>query len=162
HDIDESRIAFAQQDFIRFSGLHSLSGRTFIDIGCGSGLHSVGAARLGAQVTAIDIDPLNVQNTQRLLSRFAHDRQWRVFTASIVDDHDVSQLSTTDLVYSWGVLHHTGAMWTALANTARLVNHEGYLYLMLYRDDHCAKFWQIVRRTYTGSPRWIQWLMRNG
>jgi len=66
-----------------------------------------------------------------------------------------------DVVCSWGVLHHTGAMWAAIANAAGLVRPGGLLYLMLYRDATCAPIWKFIKRFYVASPRPVQFLMRN-
>lgn len=161
--ITESHVRSAIEDITRFSGMTSLAGKTFLDIGCGSGLSSVAAARLGASVSSVDIDPLNIENTNRLLTRFAPAAsRWKVWRASILDAQDFKTLPMSDLVYSWGVLHHTGDMWTALANAASLVNKNGHLYLMLYRDARLASVWRAVKRAYTKGPAALQFVLRNG
>ena len=161
--ITEMHVRSAIEDITTFSGMKSFAGRTFLDIGCGSGLSSVAATRLGATVSSVDIDPLNIENTERLLTRFAPPgAQWKVWRASILDQADLKTLPKSDLVYSWGVLHHTGDMWTALANTASLVNDNGHLYLMLYRDATLGPAWRAIKRIYTNGPSPVQFLLRNG
>jgi len=161
-NIDEDRIASAMKDIQDFAQI-SLAGKTLLDIGCGSGLHSVAAARLGAsKIFATDIDPLNVQNTTSLLRRFAPETNWTVQASSILNRADVARLPSVDIVYSWGVLHHTGSMWEALRNAAELVLPAGHLYLMLYRHDHCAPIWLRIKRRYTRGSRLTQLAIRNG
>jgi D-serine deaminase-like pyridoxal phosphate-dependent protein len=79
----------------------------------------------------------------------------------IVSPDDAVRLPPSDIVYAWGVLHHTGDLWTALENSARLVRPGGYLYLMLYRDAMLAPAWKTIKRMYVASPGVVQFLMRN-
>jgi 2-polyprenyl-6-hydroxyphenyl methylase/3-demethylubiquinone-9 3-methyltransferase len=141
-----------------------LDGKEFLDIGCGSGLSSLAAYRLGASsITSIDIDPVNIENTRRLKVKFGVPVHypWTVQVGSIVAADDVRVLQPSDVVYAWGVLHHTGAMWKAIANAASLVKPDGFLYLMIYRDAWLAPFWKAIKRTYVKAPGFVKFLMRN-
>jgi 2-polyprenyl-6-hydroxyphenyl methylase/3-demethylubiquinone-9 3-methyltransferase len=160
--IDDQRLARAIEDIRSFVG--DLRGREFLDIGCGCGLSSLAAYHLGAsKIISLDIDPLNIENTLRLKAKFGVPElfPWTVETRSIVSDDDVRHLEMADVVYSWGVLHHTGAMWHGINNAASLVRPDGFLYLMLYRDAVCAPLWKAIKRTYVASPNFIKFVMRN-
>ena len=162
-EIDESRVEAAIRDISSFFQ-KDLSGLSFLDIGCGSGLSSYAAFRLGARtITSVDIDPRNVANVQRLKQRFKVDPSyhWSCEVRSIVDSLDVAELPQSDIVYAWGVLHHTGAMWDAISNSAALVNPGGYLYLMLYRDAWSAPLWRAIKRRYVRSGAGVKFLLRN-
>ena len=102
-------------------GTSDLAGRTFLDIGCGSGLFSLAALQLGAKVHSFDYDPDAVATTRQLRDRYAPDSDWRVEQGSVLDSSLISRLGQFDIVYSWGVLHHTGALWEALDAACRLV-----------------------------------------
>jgi 2-polyprenyl-6-hydroxyphenyl methylase/3-demethylubiquinone-9 3-methyltransferase len=161
--INPEKLASAVSDMKGFLG--SLEGRDFLDIGCGSGLSSLAAYKLGAKrVTSIDIDPLNVENTKRLRKMFdvPESYPWSAAVASIVSANDVATLPESDVVCAWGVLHHTGAMWRAIENAASLVRPAGALYVMLYRDAVTAPVWKAVKRLYTRGPRPLKFLLRNG
>ena len=57
-----------------------------------------------------------------------------------------------DVVYSWGVLHHTGAMWDALDNVDANVAPGGQLFLALYNYQPIAsRYWRWIKRIYNKS-----------
>src|SRR5205085_4127884 len=98
--VDERRIADARVSVESLCG--DLSGKTFLDIGSGSGLFSVSALRLGArEVLALDIDADSVATTRKLLSQ-EDKRNWRAEQISVFDlPKRIDE--TFDVVYSWGV-----------------------------------------------------------
>ena len=137
-----------------------LTGKTFLDIGCGSGLHSLAALSLGAAaVTAVDIDENSVSTTQALLTKYAPDRKWTAKVASVFDaSPDV--LGTFDVVYSWGVLHHTGDMWRAIECAANLVKPGGQFAIAIYYAGMFDRMWKAEKRFYSRAPRPLQWSIR--
>ena len=160
--VDSRKLQAAIVDLRSFLG--QCEGREFLDIGCGSGLSSLAAYHLGAgKITSIDIDPINIENTKKLKANFdvPDSYPWTVRVGSIVSSEDVKSLPKADVVYSWGVLHHTGAMWQGITNAASLVKGDGMLYLMIYRDAVCAPIWKVIKRTYVESPGFVQYLIRN-
>jgi len=145
-----------------FMGRSHLKGLSFLDVGCGSGLSSLAAYYLGAStICSVDIDPQNVLNVMRVRKKFSvpEHTPWNVWQGSIVSPGDFKKLPRADVVYSWGVLHHTGAMWEALDHCTQLVNPGGYLFIMLYRDAFLAPLWKRVKHFYTRMPRFVQSLM---
>jgi 2-polyprenyl-6-hydroxyphenyl methylase/3-demethylubiquinone-9 3-methyltransferase len=127
----------------------SLGGLTFLDVGCGSGLFSLAAHRLGARVRAFDADEASVEAAKAVRERFAGPDAWSVERGSILDAELVRTLGAFDVVYAWGVLHHTGDMWTAIAHAADLVAPGGRLYISIYNDQGSASArWRSVKRRY--------------
>ena len=113
--ITDQRIADAQRDISVMLGTDDLSGKTFLDIGSGSGLSSLAARKLGAKVRSFDFDPASVACTARLKALyFPDDDSWNVERGSVLDRGYLHSLGQYDIVYAWGVLHHTGDLWTAL------------------------------------------------
>ena len=131
----------------------SLEGSSFLDIGSGVGLFSLAARRLGARVYSFDYDPLSVACTAELRRRyFPEDADWVVEEGSVLDQELMRSLDEFDVVYSWGVLHHTGAMWEALANAAIPVAKGGKLFIALYNDQGAtSRRWEKVKRVYCSS-----------
>jgi SAM-dependent methyltransferase len=148
--IDERRVALAQRSFAELIRMPSLVGRRFLDVGCGSGLSSLVARRLGAEVLSFDYDAGSVATTQALKDRFAPgDSSWRIEQGSVLDADYLGRLGQWDIVYSWGVLHHTGAMWQAIDNTSALVAPGGRLAFALYNDQgRISEYWRRIKHGY--------------
>lgn len=160
-NFDESWIADAEASLRTSLGLDRFEGMRFLDIGSGSGLFSLAARRLGAEVQSFDFDPESVACTQQLRARFdADDSAWRVEEASVLNASYMATLGTFDIVYSWGVLHHTGSMWQALRHTAERVAPKGRLYIAIYNDQgRASRMWLWTKRAYNALPSWLRWLV---
>ena len=157
--MDEERIVQAERGVAEAVGVSDLSGKTFVDIGCGSGIHSVAAARLGAAVTCVDVNPKCLAETRRSFARFAPKNcppAERFLRASILDAAEIEPLGKFDIVYSWGVLHHTGDMRLAFENAAKLVAPGGCFVNAIYNRHWSSGFWQKEKALFVHSPRLLQ------
>src|ERR1051325_1002529 len=133
--LTDREIAQAENSLRKMLGVDTLAGQSFVDIGSGSGLFSLAARRLGARVHSLDYDPHSVACTAELRRRyFPNDTEWTVEEGSALDADYVASLGSFDMVYSWGVLHHTGAMWQALDHAQRPVAAGGKLFVAIYND----------------------------
>lgn len=149
--IDEQRITQAISDLQRLSGLERFDGLSFLDIGCGSGLHSLAAIRMGAKrVAGVDIDADSVAASRDTLARFAPDADARFDVVSVFD-MTPETYGDFDLVYSWGVLHHTGDMYRAISTAATLVQPGGIFMLALYKRTPFCGMWRVIKRWYSGA-----------
>lgn len=156
--LTESRLAEARASLQRLLNKESLEEDTFLDIGCGSGLFSIAAAQLGARrVVGIDLDPLSVRTSQENARRWAPEAPLTFRQISVLDEEAMESLGTFDIVYSWGVLHHTGDMRRALRIAAGRVRQGGLFVVAIYNRHWSSPLWKAIKRTYNLLPSWGRW-----
>ncbi|MHC4651550.1 MAG: class I SAM-dependent methyltransferase [Planctomycetota bacterium] len=154
--LSEQRVKTAVDSIRDFTGLPDLKGKSFVDIGCGSGLFSLAAYRLGAErLVSFDVDEFSVACCRHLHEQAGAPASSIVRGGSILDEQLVAELGTFDVVYSWGVLHHTGRMWDAVRNAGGMVNPGGYFYITIYnrrRGLRGSRTWLRIKRLYNRMP----------
>ena len=163
----EERLGIAERHLLSFLKVDDLKGRSFLDIGCGSGIHSLAAWRAGARpLFSFDYDRQSVATTKLLRRREGDPQDWTVIQGSVLDDAFMqSSVPKADVVYSWGVLHHTGEMWHAVQNAGSRLHDRSWFYIALYASDAFTdptpEYWLNVKRTYNRAPlvkkRWMDW-----
>jgi SAM-dependent methyltransferase len=150
----EERLQAAIESIVSFSGLETLEGLSFLDIGCGSGLFSLAAHRLGAdRIVSLDVDPKSVWCADMLKKMAGSPHNWQVYEGSVLDDGFMENLGRFDFVYSWGVLHHTGEMWRAIVNGSRAVAEGGLFYLAIYNRTDALGIFPDCR--FGPSKAWV-------
>jgi 2-polyprenyl-3-methyl-5-hydroxy-6-metoxy-1,4-benzoquinol methylase len=160
--LDDRRIAEAEQSLRDMLQLRDLQGLSFLDIGSGSGLFSLAARRLGARVHSFDFDPKSVACAIELRNRyFPGDASWRIESGSALDGEYLRGLGQFDVVYSWGVLHHTGSMWLGFENAIGRVAAGGRLVIAIYNDQGWkSRVWWLIKAVYNRLARPLKWLFR--
>jgi 2-polyprenyl-6-hydroxyphenyl methylase/3-demethylubiquinone-9 3-methyltransferase len=163
HALTPERVAQSRQAFIELTAAVSLAGRTFLDIGFGQGLSLLTATSLGARSHGCDINPKCAQVLRQNLRYFPDLKAVPpAIVGSILDESVVASLRAAvplgqyEVVHSWGVLHHTGDMDTAIKHAAILVSPGGYLILAIYNRHWSSRAWWVIKRTYVASPRWLR------
>jgi 2-polyprenyl-3-methyl-5-hydroxy-6-metoxy-1,4-benzoquinol methylase len=152
--VDDKEIRLAEDSMRKLLQRETLGGLRFLDIGCGSGLFSLSARNLGATVHSFDFDAQAVECARTLKAKYWQaDLQWTIEHGSILDDAQVERLGVFDIVYAWGVLHHTGEMRRAIRNAAALIAPDGVLAIALYRKTALCRLWTAEKRWYAkASP----------
>jgi 2-polyprenyl-6-hydroxyphenyl methylase/3-demethylubiquinone-9 3-methyltransferase len=151
--LNAEHIIEAKESLKNMLACDDLKGKKFLDIGSGSGLFSLAAKKLGAHVLSFDYDLQSVSCTLELKKRyFPNDKDWELREGSVLDFDFMTELGDFDIVYSWGVLHHTGDMWKALENACIPLKKGGLLFIALYNDQGLwSSFWRKVKKFYCSS-----------
>ena len=154
--IENTNLDSVTLDLARLLQLSNLSNKTVLDVGCGSGIHDVGFYRLGCRnLTAIDYDLDSITATIQTLRKFCPNANYKIHQGDILSENS-KLLGKFDIVYSWGVLHHTGNLVEAIYRTADLVSADGLLALAVYRKTLMCRFWKIEKRIYSKLPKIFQ------
>lgn len=156
-NLDRNRIVIARDHLLAFLKRDDLKGLDFLDIGCGSGINSAAARIAGAgSICSFDFDPDSVDATAAVRRRIGGSATWRVSRGDVLDDGFVQSLGKWNLVYSWGVLHHTGSVWRAIDNASKTVADGGLFYIALYSADTISNqdFWLRAKREYNEASSW--------
>jgi 2-polyprenyl-6-hydroxyphenyl methylase/3-demethylubiquinone-9 3-methyltransferase len=156
--LNEERFLEAEKSLKQMLEVDDLKGKSFIDIGSGSGLFSLAARRLGAMVYSFDYDPFSVACTLELRRRyFPDDANWTIEQGDVLDREYLNSLGKYYVVYSWGVLHHTGNMWQALENVVPLVRNGGKLFISIYNDQgNASRRWRALKKFYNRSSKSVR------
>lgn len=161
-NLDSDRIGIARDHILAFLNRNDLKGLHFLDIGCGSGIHSAAACIAEAEsIHSFDFDPDSVAATNAVRRGIGSSTPWQVGRGDILDDVFVRSLGTWNFVYSWGVLHHTGNVWRAVDNASRTVAEGGLFYIALYSADAIQDqdLWLRIKREYNEASSWKRYRM---
>jgi 2-polyprenyl-6-hydroxyphenyl methylase/3-demethylubiquinone-9 3-methyltransferase len=158
--VSEESVAKATRSVADLAARGTFAGCTVIDVGCGSGLFSEAFLRLGAErLYAVDLDPECVRLTRDRIAVYVNGARAEVIQASILDPALGDRLPRADLVYAWGSLHHTGAMWSALDRAGDLVKPGGTLVISIYNRHWTSPAWKLTKIVYNRVPGPVQRLM---
>jgi len=157
--LDSLKFEEAFNSLDQLIGHEKIKGSSFLDIGCGSGIFAIAASLAGAKkVVGIDISKESIAVSIGNKKRFANQNTIDFFHKSVFDD-DILQLGQFDIVYSWGVLHHTGDMWWSIKIASQLVSPNSLFVIAIYNKHWSSKIWKVIKRFYNIVPAIIQRLM---
>ena len=160
---DQESFLRSRKDVERWlNGRININEKDVIDIGSGSGLHSLSLLSMGPKrLYSFDFDSNSVAATKSLWEQHGSPANWEVHHGSILDKNYVGSLGKFDLVYSWGVLHHTGSMWEAITNATSLVKPGGYFLISIYQGVATYEADLALKKKYNRSgylgKKWMEW-----
>ena len=158
-----NEINSAKKALKEWIGIPPNNKETFLDIGCGSGLSSLAAHLNGySYILSFDYDNDSVKASKRLMNKYCNNQlgTWEIKQGSIIDKTFIKSLPKFNVVYSWGVLHHSGEMWNAIEFSSSKVKRKGKLFISIYNDQNIiSKFWNIIKYVYVSSPNLVKKVM---
>ena len=153
-NFSEERVGIAQKHLLDFLDRDDLKDKYFMDIGCGSGLHSLAAFKANAKkIVSFDFDPYSVATTKKVRAMYGNPSHWEVLHGSILEKDFISALEPADIVYSWGVLHHTGDLWQAVRNASSFLKDGSIFYVAIYEKNNDSDYWIEVKKKYNNSSQ---------
>src|SRR3989344_3721104 len=98
--LNDDKIAIAEESLKNFFAVRSLKGKRFCDAGSGSGIFSLAARNLGANVTSFDIDKYSVDCAKSVRKKYCpDDSDWVVKNGSLLNSNFILSLGKFDFVY---------------------------------------------------------------
>ncbi len=149
--LNPARIELACESLKKLFNVDDFSGKSFLDAGSGSGLFSLAATKIGAtKVHSFDFDLDSVACAEELKRRYPPENcEWTIERGDCLGEEYLETLPQFDVVYSWGVLHHTGQMWNAIDLVSRRVKPGGLFLIGLYNDQGWkSRAWTAIKRFY--------------
>jgi ubiquinone/menaquinone biosynthesis C-methylase UbiE len=137
----ERRKYFVEPHIPGFAEFPRWAGKRVLEVGCGIGTDTIGFARAGARVTAVDLSPKSLELAQRRAEVYGLGDQIRFFCGNAEELDQAVPVEPYDLVYSFGVIHHTPHPDRAIEQIKRFMASDGELRLMVYSRVSYKLFW---------------------
>lgn len=121
-------------------GFERYGGKRVLEVGCGTGTDLLQFARAGALVTGVDLTPQSIAITRDKFRAYGFDGEFAVADAESLNFPD----GKFDVVYSFGVLHHTPDTGGAIAEMHRVLKPGGEAVVMLYNRSSLFYWLSII------------------
>ena len=140
----EARKYMVEPHIPGFADFERWRGKRVLEVGCGIGTDSINFARAGADLTAVDLSPESIRVAEKRAAVMEVGDRIRFVQANAEELASALDGETFDLVYSFGVIHHTPRPDRALAEMRNLVAPDGTLKLMVYHRRSWKVFWILT------------------
>ncbi len=151
--LDAAKLAAAEASLKTLLGSEDLRGLSFLDVGCGSGIFSIAAQRLGvSRALGVDVNETAVEVSRKNAVAAGADGV-EFSRVDVLHREAMRRLGRFDVVYAWGSLHHTGDLWQAVQNVCGAVSPGGRLVLAVYNRHFTSGAWKFIKKIYNrASP----------
>lgn len=141
----EARKYFVEPHIPAFAQFERWSGKKILEIGCGIGTDTICFARAGAQVAAVDLSEASLEVAKARAEVFGLADQIRFYQANAEQLSDVVPVETYDLVYSFGVIHHTPEPRDVIEEIAKYMGNDSVLKIMVYHRYSWKVLWVLLK-----------------
>jgi len=140
----EARKYFVEPHIPRFAEFERWRGRRVLEIGCGIGTDTVNFARHGAEVTAVDLSAKSLEIARQRVEVYGLADRVRLFAGSAEELASFVPKQTYDLVYSFGVIHHTPHPERVLEQARQFAGAGSTLKIMVYHRWSWKVLWIVL------------------
>ena len=144
YDEVEARKYFVEPHIPRFAEFDRWNGKKVLEIGCGIGTDTINFARAGAQVTAVDLTEQSLEVARQRAKVFGLEHQIRFIQADAETLSETVPVEPYDLIYSFGVIHHTPDPNRVLDEIRKYVTPESTVKIMVYNRWSWKVFWILL------------------
>ena len=144
----EARKYFVEPHIPAFAEFDRWKGKRVLEVGCGIGTDSINFARAGAALTAVDLSPESLRVAEKRAEVMGVADRIRFREANAEELASVLEGEAFDLVYSFGVVHHTPRPERALVEMRKLLAPGGTLKLMVYHRRSWKAFWILATQEH--------------
>jgi 2-polyprenyl-3-methyl-5-hydroxy-6-metoxy-1,4-benzoquinol methylase len=140
----EARKYFVEPHIPRFAQFERWRGKKVLEIGCGIGTDTVSFARTGASVTAVDLSPQSLELARKRVEVYGLQDQVRFYSGSAEELSSFVPVETYDLIYSFGVIHHTPHPERVMDQLRHYARPGTTIKLMVYYRRSWKVFWILM------------------
>jgi len=139
----EKRKYFVEPHIPAFVQFEKWKGKKVLEIGCGIGTDSINFARAGADLTVVDISDKSLEITKKRFE--VYSLKAKFYCGNVEDLSSFLPIERYDLIYSFGVIHHTPSPKKAISEIKRFMNKETILKLMVYNRISWKAGWIVLK-----------------
>jgi ubiquinone/menaquinone biosynthesis C-methylase UbiE len=140
----EARKYFVEPHILRFAEFERWNGKKVLEIGCGIGTDTIRFARAGAHVTAVDLSEESLGLARKRAAVFDLQDRIAFYRANAERLSEVVPVDTYDLVYSFGVIHHTPRPQNVIAEIRKYTGPASVLKMMVYHRYSYKVLWILL------------------
>jgi 2-polyprenyl-3-methyl-5-hydroxy-6-metoxy-1,4-benzoquinol methylase len=157
----EARKYFVEPHIPGFADFARWRDRKVLEIGCGIGTDTVSFARAGARVTAVDLSERSADLARRRVALFGLDDRVTITVGNAEELPALVPHQTFDLVYSFGVIHHSPHPRRIIEHVMRYMGPSSELRLMVYARVSYKLFWIMKEEQVWDMSRIDEVIARN-
>jgi 2-polyprenyl-3-methyl-5-hydroxy-6-metoxy-1,4-benzoquinol methylase len=139
----EARKYLVEPHIPAFAAFPTWRGKKVLEIGCGLGTDTINFARAGAQVTAVDLSARSLALARQRAAAYGLEVQF--YQADAEELTKVVPVQPYDLVYAFGVIHHTPHPRRAITELSHYLHRDSLLKLMVYHRHSWKVLWILLK-----------------
>lgn len=134
----ENKKFFVEPHIIPFSEFSSWKNKSVLEIGCGIGTAAINFARHGAEYTGVELSTESLELTKKRFD--VYNLKGQFYQCNAEELSNTVPIKKYDLVYSWGVIHHSPNPEKIIEEAKKYIKDDGVLKIMVYAKNSWKNF----------------------